>query len=97
MSLLALLIRNRSRQTALRTAELEAHVAERTRELEAARAAVESAAAVKSEFLATLSHELRTPMNGVLGLAELLAGNRAGLGTWCIGWRVTRRGFAGFC
>lgn len=76
ISLLALRMRNRSRQTALRTAELEAHVAERTRELEAAKAAAESAAAVKSEFLATMSHELRTPMNGVLGLAELLAGTR---------------------
>ena len=30
-------------------------------------------------------------------VAEVLAGNRAGLGTWCIGWRGTRRGFAGFC
>lgn len=32
----------------------------------------QSANLVKSEFLANLSHELRTPMNGVLGLAELL-------------------------
>ncbi len=76
MSLMALRIRSRSRRTALRTAELEAHVAERTRELEAAKAAAESAAAVKSEFLATMSHELRTPMNGVLGLAELLEGTQ---------------------
>jgi signal transduction histidine kinase/ligand-binding sensor domain-containing protein/ActR/RegA family two-component response regulator len=76
ISLTALRMRHRTRQTALRTAELEAHVAERTRELEAAKAAAESAAAVKSDFLATMSHELRTPMNGVLGLAELLAGTR---------------------
>lgn len=27
----------------------------------------------KSEFLATMSHEVRTPMNGVLGMAELLS------------------------
>ncbi len=32
----------------------------------------ESANLAKSAFLATISHELRTPMNGVLGVAELL-------------------------
>jgi signal transduction histidine kinase/ActR/RegA family two-component response regulator len=34
----------------------------------------ESASAAKSEFLATVGHEIRTPMTGVLGMAELLAG-----------------------
>ncbi|HWT15753.1 MAG TPA: ATP-binding protein [Patescibacteria group bacterium] len=33
----------------------------------------ESASAAKSEFLATVGHEIRTPMTGVLGMAELLA------------------------
>ena len=37
-----------------------------------ARECAEAAARAKSEFLATMSHEVRTPMNGVLGLAELL-------------------------
>jgi signal transduction histidine kinase/CheY-like chemotaxis protein/HPt (histidine-containing phosphotransfer) domain-containing protein len=36
------------------------------------RAIAESTARSKSEFLATMSHEVRTPMNGVLGIAELL-------------------------
>ena len=27
---------------------------------------------MKSAFLATISHELRTPMNGVIGMTELL-------------------------
>lgn len=47
---------------------------ERTRErLDKARRAAESASRVKNAFLATLSHELRTPMNGVIGMGELLA------------------------
>ena len=33
----------------------------------------EAADKAKSQLLATISHELRTPMNGVLGIAELLA------------------------
>jgi signal transduction histidine kinase/DNA-binding response OmpR family regulator len=45
---------------------LESRVAERTLELRAASEA-------KSEFLATMSHEMRTPLNGVVGAAELLA------------------------
>ncbi|MFV0473310.1 MAG: ATP-binding protein [Pikeienuella sp.] len=46
---------------------------ERTRErLDRARRQAESASRVKNAFLATLSHELRTPMNGVIGMGELL-------------------------
>ncbi len=42
------------------------------RDLEAARLAAEEGARVKDEFLATMSHEFRTPMNGVIGMAQLL-------------------------
>src|SRR6201991_2650637 len=33
----------------------------------------EEANAAKTEFMATLGHEIRTPMTGVLGMAELMA------------------------
>ena len=32
-----------------------------------------AATVAKSQFLATMSHEVRTPMNGILGMAQLLA------------------------
>ncbi len=45
---------------------------ERRKVLSARLEAVESASRMKSEFLSTMGHELRTPMNGVLGMAQLL-------------------------
>ena len=51
---------------------LEATIAARTRELEAATVAALAANLAKSEFLANMSHEIRTPMNGVLGMTQVL-------------------------
>ncbi len=40
------------------------------------RQAAEAANSAKTTFLATMSHEVRTPMNGVLGAANLLLDTR---------------------
>ena len=42
------------------------------RALEAAVEAAEAASRAKSAFLATMSHEVRTPLNGVLGMAQAM-------------------------
>jgi PAS domain S-box-containing protein len=42
-------------------------------DLRSAKAAAESANRAKSEFLTTMSHEMRTPMNAILGMADMLS------------------------
>ncbi len=52
---------------------LEQQVAERTAELEVAKQKAEESSKLKSAFLANLSHEVRTPMNCIVGFSKLMA------------------------
>ncbi len=62
----------RNRQLNELNAALEARIIARTRELEIARDAAQTANQAKTAFLANMSHELRTPMNAIVGLTHLL-------------------------
>ncbi len=52
---------------------LDARVQQRTAELAASREEALGAARAKAAFLATMSQEIRTPLNGVVGMSTLLA------------------------
>ncbi len=75
-----------ARRKAEQTTELlEQLVSERTgsldrtnRELERSKAGLEEAARLKNEFLASFSHELKTPLNSILGFCRLLHEQRQG-------------------
>ncbi len=56
------------------TLEREQRLAETAAELERAKLAAEAAVKAKTEFVSTVSHEIRSPVNSLLGAAELLAG-----------------------
>ena len=59
------------RQTALLLREIDAHNATDA-QLQRAKEAAEAANLAKSRFLTGMSHELRAPLNGILGYAQVL-------------------------
>lgn len=68
--------RTRSRREQDHKRELESMVRLRTQELEERNRQLQVLSRAKSDFVARMNHELRTPMNGVLGLSELLLDTR---------------------
>ncbi|TGK10287.1 histidine kinase [Leptospira fletcheri] len=64
--------REREQAQEILNLDLEELVKKRTRELEWARDEAEAANRAKSEFLINVDHEVRTPMNGIIGITEML-------------------------
>ncbi|MBT4839064.1 MAG: response regulator [Methylococcales bacterium] len=67
-----LLLKWQSDQLAEAKRELEKRVTERTAELNAAKDLAEFANSAKSTFLRTMSHEIKTPLNAVYGMNQLM-------------------------
>jgi len=65
-------LRRLQQQLGEHNANLELLVAQRTRELALAYERVQELSQLKDAFLKMISHEMRTPANGVLGLGDLL-------------------------
>jgi len=54
---------------------LEELVEQRTKHLEQAKKAAEAASRAKTSFLANMTHEIKTPLNAIIGLTEILQRN----------------------
>lgn len=60
-----------SEELTMQYARLEERVKERTQELEVSKKAAEVANETKTLFIANISHELKTPLNGILGMCAV--------------------------
>jgi signal transduction histidine kinase/ActR/RegA family two-component response regulator len=60
------------KQVEVERQRIERALQETNVELEGARAAAEKANLAKSDFLSSMSHELRSPLNAILGFAQLM-------------------------
>jgi len=52
-----------------------AKIAEQNRQLEEAKDAANTANAAKTQFLSHMSHDIRTPINGIIGMLDIADGN----------------------
>lgn len=57
--------------------ELHRELQEKAEELEIQKRKAEESTTLKTRFLALISHELKTPLNAILGLTELVAGDES--------------------
>lgn len=65
-------INKRNQEISAMNNNLQDMVERRTRDLALAKAKAEESSQLKSDFLASLGHEVRTPMNAIVGFAKLL-------------------------
>ncbi len=65
-------LRRMQQELAAANQSLEAKVAERTAEAQAARARAEDADRAKTVFLSSMSHELRSPLHSIIGFTSVL-------------------------
>lgn len=73
IGLFVLIQRLRNRALLKRQFQLEMIIEERTRELQAKNQELEKANLTKNKFLSIISHDLKSPFSGLLGLLDLLS------------------------